>query len=59
MSVYQSIFDIITTHIYGNPEVLTSDMTLIATLMASIGSVFVFSVPFLVIFWLLRTISGN
>lgn len=57
MSIYQSIYDIIVQHIYGNPEVLTADMSLVTTLMATLGSVFCFAVPFIVVFWIIRSLT--
>lgn len=57
MSVYQSIYDIIVHHIYGAPETLTADMTLTATLMSTLASVFCFAVPFIVVFWVLRSLT--
>lgn len=56
MSIYQSIYDIIVTHIYGAPDVLTADMSLVATLMSSLGSVFCFALPFIVVFWVARSL---
>lgn len=57
MSIYHSLFDLIHTHIYGGVE-LTSDMNLVATLIATIGVIFVVSIPFLVVYKILTFISS-
>lgn len=57
MSIYQSLFDIIHTHIYGGVD-LTSDMNLVCTLIATIGCIFVVSIPFLVVYWVLKFVSS-
>lgn len=46
MSMYQSLFDLIHTHIYGSVE-LTSDMNLVCTLIATIGCLLLIAIPFL------------
>lgn len=55
MSVYQSCFDLIHTYIYGGVE-LTSDMNLVATLIATIACIFCFSLPFLVVWLIIKLI---
>lgn len=57
MSMYQSLFDLIHTHIYGGVE-LTSDMNLVCTLIATIGCLFVVAIPFLIVYWVLRFIAS-
>lgn len=57
MSMYQSLFDLIHTHIYGSVE-LTSDMNLVCTLIATIGCIFVVALPFLVVYKVLTFISS-
>lgn len=57
MSVYQSCFDLVVTHIYGGVE-LTSDMNLVATLIATIASVFCFAIPFIVVYLFIRLLVG-
>lgn len=49
MSMYQSLFDLIHTHIYGGVE-LTSDMNLVCTLISTIGVLFVLAIPFFVVY---------
>lgn len=47
-SIYQNCFDLIHTYIYGGVE-LTSDMSLVATMLATAACVFCFALPFLVV----------
>lgn len=58
VSIYQSLFDLIHTYVYGGVT-LTSDMSLICTLIATMGCIFCISIPFLVVFWFLRLILGG
>lgn len=55
--MYQNLFDLIHTYIYGGVE-LTSDMSLICTLISTIGCVFLVSLPFIVVYKLLCFISS-
>lgn len=58
MSMYQSLFDLIHTHIYGGVE-LTSDMNLVCTLIATIGCLFVVGIPFFVVYKTITFIFGG
>ena len=48
-SIYQSLFDLIHTHIYGGVT-LTSDMTLVCTLISTIGCLAFVAIPFFVVY---------
>lgn len=56
MSIYNDIYDIIVQFIYGGTVNEFSDLT--ATLLATIGCVFVFSVPFMVVWKVIKLIMG-
>lgn len=56
-SMYESLFDLIHTHIYGGC-VLTSDMNLVCTLIATIGCLFVVAIPFLVVYKVLCFVAS-
>lgn len=58
MSMYQSLFDLIHTHIYGSVE-LTSDMNLVCTLIATMGCLFLFAIPFFVVYKSITFIFGG
>ncbi len=49
MSMYQSLFDLIHTYIYGGVD-LTSDMNLVCTLISTIGVLFCVSIPFIIVY---------
>lgn len=57
MNVYQSCYDLIQTYIYGGVE-LTQHMELTTTILATCAAVFVFSIPFLVVFWIIKFLSS-
>lgn len=57
MSIYQSLFDLIHTHIYGG-VVLSADMNLVCTLIATLGVLFVVGIPFFVVYRILCFITG-
>lgn len=46
--IYQGLFDLIQTYIYGGVE-LTADMNLVCTLLATAGSIFCIALPFVVV----------
>ena len=56
MSMYQSLFDLIHTHIYGGVT-LTSDMNLVCTLIATFGVVFCIAIPFIVVYKIISMIN--
>lgn len=56
MDIYSDIYNIIVEFIYGGNINEFSDLT--ATLLATIGCVFVFSVPFMVIWKVIKLIMG-
>lgn len=56
-SIYQSLFDIIHSYIYGGVE-LTADMNLVCTLLSTMGVVFCVALPFLIVWKFATTIMG-
>lgn len=57
MNIYQDCFDLIVQYIYGGVE-LTSNMELVAITLATTACVFVFALPFLVVWKVIRMILG-
>lgn len=57
-SIYQSCFDLIHTYIYGGLE-LTSDMSLVCTLLSTIACIFCFALPFIVVWKVISFITGG
>lgn len=58
MSIYQNLFDLIHQYIYGGVE-LTADMNLVATLVSTIGCLFVVALPFAVVWLVIKLIIGG
>ena len=57
MSIYQNIYDLIVQYIYGGVQ-LTSDMELVTVTLATMACIFVFALPFLVVWKVIRMILG-
>lgn len=58
MSIYQSLFDLIQTYVYGGAT-LTADMNLVCTLISTIGCVFLVALPFVIVYKVLMIIMGR
>ena len=56
MNIYQSLFDIIHTYIFGGVE-MSSNMELVCILIATIGCLFLICIPFLLVWKLILTIT--
>lgn len=57
MSIYQNIYDLIVEYIYGG-LVLTADMELVTVTLATMACIFVFALPFLVVWKVVKMILG-
>ena len=55
MSIYQNIYDLIVQYIYGGVQ-LTADMELVTVFLSTSACVFVFSLPFLLVWKILKMI---
>lgn len=58
MSIYQALFDLIHSYIYGGVT-LTSDMSLVCTLVSTIGCIFLVSLPFVIVYKVISFITGR
>lgn len=58
MNIYQSLYDLLNTYVFGGQIVANTNQELIAILMATAGTVFLVSLPFLVVWRIIRFI-GN
>ena len=54
--MYYTLYDLLSKYIYGAGATLTSDMELTLTLLATIGSIFVTALPFLVVYLVIRSL---
>lgn len=57
MSIYQNIYDIIVQYIYGGAT-LTSAMELTTVTLSTIGCIFVFALPFLLVWKVCKMFVG-
>lgn len=58
MNIYQDIFYIIQEYIFGG-QALTAHQDLVAVTLATIGCVFTFSIPFMVVWKVIKMICGR
>lgn len=56
--MFYEIYDLLMLHIYGNPEVITADMTLVLTLCSTIGALFVVAVPFMIVWRIIKVLMA-
>lgn len=60
MSIFEQLFNLVNTYIFAGAcdfADVAQWMPLLAGLMAAFGVVFLFSMPFLLVYWLTRYIS--
>lgn len=57
--MYYELFELLHTHIYGIDAVLTPDMSLTLTMLSTIGSLLVVAVPFIVVWIVIKMITGG
>lgn len=58
MSIYQNLFDLMSTYVYGGVE-LTPDMNLICTLVSTLGCLFLVSLPFVIVIRIVKALTGG
>lgn len=56
MSIYDSLYDLIQTYIFGGVAELGSNQELVCMLTSTIGSIFLISIPFVVVYFIIRLI---
>lgn len=54
--IYPEIFEMLQMYIYGQNAILTPDMNLTLTFLATLASVFVVALPFVVVYWVIRSV---
>lgn len=57
MGIYQNLYDLIVQYIYGGVE-LTPNMEIVTVLISTIGCLFVIAIPFLVTWYIIRTLTS-
>lgn len=56
--VYTSLYELIETYVFGNAAAVGSNAELVCMLVATIGSLFVIAVPFMVVWKVIKMIMG-
>lgn len=56
MSIYQNLFDLIHTYVYGGVE-LTPFMELTNTLVSTMGCLFLVALPFMIVYFVIRFLT--
>ena len=59
MSIYQSIYDLLNQYVFGNTIVVGSHQDLVATLISTAAVIFMVSLPFLVVWRVIKLIVGG
>lgn len=54
MNIYQSLYDLLNEFVFGNAIVAGSHQDLVATLISTCGVVFLVSLPFLLVWKVIR-----
>ena len=54
MNIYQALYDLLNEFVYGSSIVAGSHQDLVATLIATCGVVFLVSLPFLLVYKIIR-----
>lgn len=54
--IYPEIFELLQMYIYGLDATLTPDMNFTLTFLATLVSVFVVGLPFIVAYWVIRSV---
>lgn len=57
-NIYQSLYDLLNTYVYGGELLAGSHQDLVATLLATIGVVFLVALPFMLVLKVIRMIGG-
>lgn len=58
MGIYQELYTLIHQYIYGGVE-LTADMSLICTLVSTVGCLFILAIPFIIVWLVIKLILGG
>lgn len=55
--MYQGLYDLIMTYVYGGVASITPDMELVATLVATFGCLFFVALPFLLLWKVVKVFA--
>ena len=58
MVIYNSIYDLVVQYLFGVVEV-GSHQELVSIALASIGTIFVFAIPFILVYKVIKMVAGD
>lgn len=58
MIIYDSLYELLNTYIYGAPDVLSTFQELTLVQLSTLGSVFICALPAVTVYWVFRFISN-
>ena len=58
MGTYYQLYASLSMYIYGADAVLTGEQVLTLTQISTIGSLLLITMPFVVVFWIVRKVFG-
>lgn len=58
MNIYQTCYDLVNTYIYGGSVIEGSYMELVAIAVSTCACLFVFSLPFIIVWRVIKFIAG-
>lgn len=58
MNIYNNLYSLIEQYVFGNAIVTGSNQELIATLVATFGTLFVIAIPFALVWKVIKLIVG-
>lgn len=57
MNIYQILYDLLVTYVYGGSIVVGSYQELVAILFSTIGCLFVVALPFIIVYMVIRFLT--
>lgn len=59
MNIYLTLYDLLTTYIFGGQVVAQSNQELICILVATAGTLFLIALPFILVWRVCKLLSGG
>lgn len=59
MNIYQTLYDLINTYVFNNELVVNSVQDLAVTLFSLAGTLFCVAVPFIVVWFVIKLVTGR
>lgn len=59
MNIYGTLYELLETYVFGGEIVAETMQDLVATLMSTAGTIFLVAIPFMVVWFVIKTIGGR